>query len=209
VEELLDRSTAGQEVPLLAVPYPVRFAPQEPGGPPGCWYADIQMPGIAASSYTPFVKLALARYQPESLAGVAFSAPVQAEPVQLLPERRLTVRRGPSDVTVVLRGLGPEASASVPPNRVTACLERLPAQAGRPDLTAARADLGVGWQRAPGTLVSGALNEQLAAIAIPAGDESLRLVVREVEQFPGSVPADTLGGELDERTVFVDVIPIR
>jgi hypothetical protein len=37
----------------------------------------------------------------------------------------------------------------------------------------------------------------------------LRLVLREVEQFDSIVPAGSPAAELEERTVFVDVIPVR
>ena len=47
------------------------------------WYADIQMsPG---PSYRPLVRLAVARYQPNSLPGLELSPAVATDLVQLLP----------------------------------------------------------------------------------------------------------------------------
>jgi hypothetical protein len=53
------------------------------------WYADIQMdPG---ASYCPFVRLALARYQPNSVTGAELSRIVLCDFAQLLPDRTLNV----------------------------------------------------------------------------------------------------------------------
>jgi len=37
------------------------------------WYADVGLPGVVATSYCPFAKLAVARYQPESIEGCDLS----------------------------------------------------------------------------------------------------------------------------------------
>ncbi|CAN7717507.1 hypothetical protein LJR251_005922 [Rhizobium rhizogenes] len=89
--KLLDSSFDAQEVFLpeagsnvVAVPFDVSFSGAS------C-FADISLPGIAASSYLPFVKLALARYQPNSLPGLELSSIVKVEFAELFPERTLTV----------------------------------------------------------------------------------------------------------------------
>jgi choline dehydrogenase-like flavoprotein len=52
------------------------------------WFADIEMrPGQA---YFPFVRLAVARFQPESIAGVHLSSTVLTDFVQIVPERTAT-----------------------------------------------------------------------------------------------------------------------
>lgn len=65
------------------------------------WYADIQMSW--GDSYYPFVRLALARFQPFSLPGAHLSRVVQADFVQLAPNRTATVtsRSDPSDLRKV------------------------------------------------------------------------------------------------------------
>lgn len=55
------------------------------------WYADIEMtPG---NVYFPFVRLALARYQPYSVENAHLSAVTQTDFIQLLPDRTATVTR--------------------------------------------------------------------------------------------------------------------
>ena len=57
----------------------------------GMWYVDIAIdPG---STFWPFVRLAVARYQPDSLPGCHLSAPVKCDYVQLTPERTTSVSR--------------------------------------------------------------------------------------------------------------------
>ena len=57
------RFTSGD---IVAVPYDVWFANDH-------WYADVEAPGIAGASYSPFLRLAVARYQADSLDGLRLS----------------------------------------------------------------------------------------------------------------------------------------
>ena len=134
---------------------------------------------------------------------------VRCEPVQLSPRRTLRVTRSGTQVTWDLSGLGQEFTQDfdlleqpgAQASRVTGHLERLPAGTGRTDVTAARADLVVGWQRVGGPLTR--------TFELPAGDEPLRLVVREVQRYFRSRDADAPSQELDERLTFLDVVPLR
>jgi hypothetical protein len=55
------------------------------------WYVDVAIdPG---STFWPFVRLAVARYQPDSIPGAHLSAPVRCDFVQLTPERTASVSR--------------------------------------------------------------------------------------------------------------------
>lgn len=86
------------------------------------WYVDVAIdPG---STFWPFVRLAVARYQPDSIHGAHLSAPVRCDYVQLTPERTASVSRtGVRHVRVVLSGpigvreppAGSEASIAAPP----------------------------------------------------------------------------------------------
>jgi hypothetical protein len=128
------------------------------------WYVDIGFE--AAATQWPFVRLALARYQPSSLVGCHLSTPVRADFVQLPPERVLTVGRpGASRVSVSLRGeyghrdldarnnphpesqsLGVRDAGVLRSNRVAASLQRRNPQIGG-DLgwtTVASVDLKIG-----------------------------------------------------------------
>lgn len=87
------------------------------------WYCDLEVdPG---SAYQPFVRLALARYQPDSVAEAHLSPVVLAEFVQLAPDRFATVVFDPADptnATVTLSGPAPThtevATANPGPARV-------------------------------------------------------------------------------------------
>ncbi len=196
---------------VMVVPYRAHFVPD--GDLPGHWFADVEMPQVSDTSYGAFVSLVLARLQPDSLPGLHLSRAVRAEPVQLLPTRTLHATRTADLVQVTLSGLQPAAADDDPqvgdsvvprPTRVDAHLETLPAQLGRPDITATGEQLTLGWRRV-GT-ASGRIGEELA-VQVPPGDQPLRLVVREVERFAGG--GGPGAGELGERVVFIDVLPIR
>ncbi|MCW2665616.1 MAG: uncharacterized protein JWN57_578, partial [Frankiales bacterium] len=93
-----DRRTPGRPVgppvpltlpgagPVLAVGYQPEFMPER-----GLWCVDVALdPGTA---FWPFVQLAVARYQPDSLPGLQLGPVTVCEWAQLAPERALTVAR--------------------------------------------------------------------------------------------------------------------
>lgn len=61
------------------------------------WYCDVAVDPAALSTYFPFVRLALARYQPKSLPGLELSRVVLADQVQVSPPRSVRVSSDPSD----------------------------------------------------------------------------------------------------------------
>jgi hypothetical protein len=69
----------------------------------GLWYVDVALD--LGSTFWPFVRLAVARYQPSSVDGCHLSAPVRCDFAQLTPERTVSVSRtDESHVRVVLSG---------------------------------------------------------------------------------------------------------
>lgn len=79
------------------------------------WYCDI--PVDPGQVYCPFVRLALARYQPSSIAGLELSRVVLADYVQLLPQRTVGVQpvpRDPNSFTLAVTGLTYAGSAWSP-----------------------------------------------------------------------------------------------
>ncbi|HEY2138088.1 MAG TPA: hypothetical protein VGH49_19545, partial [Xanthobacteraceae bacterium] len=70
----------------------VTVVPHAPWFADGRWFVDVVLPAVAASSFWPFVRLAVARYQPNSLPNLGLSPVVMTEMVQLVPDRTLTVR---------------------------------------------------------------------------------------------------------------------
>ncbi|MGI8901999.1 MAG: hypothetical protein ACR2HA_13940 [Nocardioides sp.] len=192
----------GPEVRALA--FPVFFHENH-------WYADVELPGVAAASYSPFVRLAVARFQGQSLVApddLRMSSVVTVELSQVLPDRHLEVTRVAGGVQVKLSGLARLAEHQA--NRIFASLER---RVGAPggDLTS----LGLGdpdfpaWTRVAGGTTTGVVGESLS-LTPPADGGPLRLVVREVEEMRSD--ASVLGvdapDELAHRTVFVDVVDL-
>ena len=84
-----------REVALKEAPEPVVVVPFRPWRGSHGWVADIALPGLGdpATNAWPFVEMALARYQPDSLPGLELSPVVKAELVQVMPERQLSVQQ--------------------------------------------------------------------------------------------------------------------
>lgn len=84
------------------------------------WYCDIAID--AGPSYYPFVRIALARYQPCSVAGTELSRVFTADCVQTVPDRLVWVSpdpNNPAGVRVSLSGVAPRGCFNVIcPNRV-------------------------------------------------------------------------------------------
>ncbi|MFK0112003.1 hypothetical protein [Streptomyces sp. NPDC091217] len=171
---------------LDAALYPVEFEAESDH-----WFADLDLAPVVAASYFPFVRLALARYQPYTVSGVpAVSTVVLTEPVQLAPQRRLTVTRRPGQAGVVLEGLGPGGAGNA---------VRIELQVRDAGVTAA--DGVTGWST---LLTTTAVLGQTAAVSVPdTGQRAQRLVVREFETSPVPVGPGPTG-----RPVFVDVVPL-
>ncbi|MFD7591941.1 hypothetical protein ACFV6D_02780 [Kitasatospora sp. NPDC059812] len=171
---------------LDAALYPVEFDAEGDR-----WFADLDLTPVVSASYFPFVRLALARYQRYTIPGVPdVSQVVLTEPVQLAPQRRLTVTRSAGQAGVVLEGLGPGGAGNT---------VRTELQVQDPGVTAP--DGVTGWST---VLTASAVLGQTITISVPdTGQRAQRLVVREFETRPVPAGADTTG-----RPVFVDVVAL-
>jgi hypothetical protein len=172
------------------------------------WWADVHLRALAAASYAPFVRLAVARYQPSSLPGLELSRVVPAPMAPLLPDRALTVARDGATVTVTLDGLGPVRPQ---PNRVDTVLETTGAP-GDAELSAFAASGGVpAWVPVGGAVAHGGLGDELR-LTVPAGTGRLRVRVREVELVGADAgvapPPPATDAEMRERAVFVDAVAV-
>ncbi|MFI9047293.1 hypothetical protein [Streptomyces sp. NPDC053427] len=175
------------------------------------WYADIEItPPQTAPSYAPFVRLALARYQPNTLPELSPLSPiVVSDPVRLLPDRRLIIERTGPDLHLSLLGTGPN-----PPNRLEATLEEAHTPSGTHpdsidliDLTSPpTADIPA-WRPVPSHTLTSDQPETPSTLRMPPGTAPLRLRVREVERLDAPL-ASTSPAELRDRTAFVDVVPL-
>jgi hypothetical protein len=190
--------------PVTVYPYAVSLTGDR-------WCADVEIPSAAETSYCPFMRLGVARYQPDSVPGLELSGVVRTELVQLFPDRTLTLERTAEGLRVHLAGLGPEF---LRPNRVIASVERCTVADGTTAdavelmTRAAGATAGL-WRPEPGLEVAGDLNATLA-LTVPSGEGARRVVVREIERIPAErkAPVGSIGAELEQRTVFADVIPL-
>jgi len=111
----------GAQVPTTVdvVPHLVRWDPDRQ-----LWYADIVI--RSGLEYMPFIRLALARYQPVSADGAHLSPIARAEILQLLPDRMLTMTTVADRVyRIGVYGVGPDQGE----NLVVLDVERKP-QAG-------------------------------------------------------------------------------
>jgi hypothetical protein len=173
------------------------------------WYCDIEFDNPTA--YAPFVRLALARYQPHSIPGVELSHVVLADFAQLTPDRSAALTVDPADPTsarLVVAGLAPAGPTS---SYITATVQaRQPGVAG---------DLG--WQpAAPAdarvTEDSPAPNEPDSVLFAgtvrfarrpPPGQ--FRLVVQEFEILPVDPPPASASDkpEYGSRLVYASILP--
>jgi hypothetical protein len=206
--------------PVNVAAHQVQFDPDR-----RLWFCDIEID--VGNAYFPFVRFALARFQPNSLDGVHLSRVVMTDYMQVVPDRiaQLTPIRG--GYGIVVQGfagrnivgkwghspLPPDQAGPARPNTtMRAAVERRPP--GVPG------DLG--WQRigAEVTLSPKATKNfhvtwtgSISPPAAPAG-HAQRIVITEVETFPRDpMPGDSqfkvAGVEpLRERIVYADTFDL-
>ena len=99
------------------------------------WYADIAVNPDA--TYFPFVKLALVRYQPRSLDGIKVSRVVQADFIQVAPDRSATVTfPRPTVARVAVSGPGYLATTDAgTPDMMRAYVQEATVNTSDPDLS--------------------------------------------------------------------------
>jgi hypothetical protein len=172
---------------------PVDVAAHDVGYDPdrGLWYCDISVD--SRDSYFPFIRLALARFQPISVPGAHLSKVILADFAQLAPDRTLTLVRLPGSVRVTVTGhtysSGPWAAqlGSQAGSQVDVSLERYDASIGtnlgwvsEPNATVVRGD-----PPGPPVIFSGTLSLPTPkAGQTPQVPQRYRVVVKEYETLP-------------------------
>jgi hypothetical protein len=172
------------------------------------WYVDVALdPG---PTFWPFIRLAVCRYQPDSIPGCHLSPPVRCDYVQLAPERTTSVSRTDDrHVRVVVSGpigirtlpdRGHVSSADVFAEAVSAN-RQVVARLQRRD-PAIRTDLG--WKTVAATelAIRGRGRNQYEAAWVgeldagtvipltrPGGNPNWRVAVEEWERLPGDPPS--------------------
>jgi hypothetical protein len=171
------------------------------------WYADLRVTAhdeVELSAYLPYVRLALVRFQPNSLDDCHLSTVVMADFVQLVNGRTASVVADGPDLIVTVSGFASTGNANGYPSAVQGFLERR-TTVDDPDL---------GWERLPtgvtftAAIADGNLFTWTARLPAPTSGQH-RLVVQEYERlltgdrtfplpfrFPGS------------RVVYTDILPL-
>jgi len=169
------------------------------------WFADISIG--AGQSYFPFVKLALVRYQPASLPGIELSRVVQADFIQLTPDRSMGLTY-PSDTEVTVEVLGPGYLATAnsgTPDTMRAYLQLKTVETSDPDLQwiidPAQPDgtlLTVTSSSAANTVWTGTVTLPKARGTVP-----YRILVAEFEKH-----TVVRAGNLGSKVTYLDAIEI-
>ncbi|MDZ4169489.1 MAG: hypothetical protein U1E26_07525 [Coriobacteriia bacterium] len=172
------------------------------------WFADIVVdPG---SEYFPFIKLALARYQPYSLPGLELSSVVVADFVQLTPERYANMSVAVDGLTVTVAVTGHSYSGNDANKRATVTMQFEKLIAGR-DANIGWADVGdeVELTRLLPTVfqvVAGDTRTTWRGTAKLSGKTAsaqYRVVLREYEWFKERGPVSPVS-----RLVYTETIPL-
>lgn len=178
------------------------------------WRCDIVL--NVGHGYTPFVRLALARYQPNALVNCEVSAQVIAEFAQLMPARGANLTLSGNTLRVQFYGeamrKGPLEShyAEHDLNRVELVLQMhdaaIPGELGWKDASTLVDSL---VNPTPTTfaanvqawMVGGVLWEGTVTLPAMSGDD-WRLMLREFERYPSDDVVDTLGIRLRQKMVI-------
>ena len=164
------------------------------------WFCDIDV-GIGFA-YSPFIRLALARYQQDSLEGLELSQVVRADYAQLGPDRFLSVVRESRKVAVTLGGVDAPTTAGI--GEAEAWLEQKDEGVTSEEL---------GWDRVGGvvglTAVGfGPLRTWAGRLQLPRSGGRLRLVVRQFELFPSDTSFTTGAPPPVRRLVHSDIVEL-
>jgi hypothetical protein len=199
---------------VSVVGYAAGYDPQR-----NLWYCDIQLdPGEA---YFPFVRLALARFQPNSVPDTHLSRIVTADFVQLTPERSASIvfdLVDPKSLHVTINGPAYTATAasrggaSLFGPSVEVLVERKVAGgSGETGWTPVR-EARVAHDPAPASIVAvaGPLWRGTVALPEPRHGGQFRLVIIEREPFMTDDPtsADGRKSETTSRIVYADTIEL-
>ncbi len=167
----------------------------------GLWYADIPLdPG---ESYFPFVRFALARFQPYSVDDAHLSRVTTLDFLQILPRRKATVVQEGKRIRIIVEGHTYRAGFALHANsEMEATVEMLlpdqpPALGWKPLLTIGLDRIE---SRTPGVWVG---NIDLQQLALQPGAK-LRVVLKEFEQWFADAPSRSGSPELITAKIIAD-----
>lgn len=193
----------------------------------GLWYCDIDIAFSEPATllpYFPFVRLALARYQPYSILGHELSKVAVSDFIQVLPDRTTTVfSTAPQQVRVTVDGASPydragtrvgTGSAAIKASReVTARVERVPRTAtGGLDWQPVGSTVRLNWE------LIGAREAWTTFLALPpvTADSDYRIVVEEWELHESDtqeadlmMPGPGFQVPMRRRPIYMDHFPLQ
>jgi hypothetical protein len=171
------------------------------------WYADVTLSGGFA--YYPFIRLVLARYQPNSIPNAHLSRLVLADFAQIAPDRTATVTfndKDPHLMQITVAGPAPYRTT----NRVVVSLEQqlVGADGGDPELGWVPVDKGTLTLQSTSVGNETRWSGEFTLPPLPTPLPPLRLVVREYELFPGSGEGATIAVVPATRLVYAEVLDV-
>lgn len=205
---ILEEVTSNGEVSVAT--YPVAFDAAK-----DLWYADVR---FAQERYSPMVRLALVRYQPEAFLSTLHISRVRLTEFLIVPPTRtvdVDHADGASSCTITVSGQGMNAIKSVDtPARVTAAMQSKDDDVPDPDLgwTTLRGKgggLNLPWSfpLTPSVLSDGRVVWRGENLTVPSGTE--RILIEEYEHMRTDHKTDAETGTEASRVVFTDHIRVR
>lgn len=172
------------------------------------WYCDIEV--NTGNSYYPFIRMALARYQPSSIDGAELSRVVLADYAQVAPDRSVVITYdlyNPDLLNVVVAGITYRTPST--PSDISRTVEI--------SIESRREEIGgdLGWEAAIGASVIPDAGEASGDLLwkgraqLPSGhaeDQKFRLVIKEYEQLFKGYEVDPT--EIAKRLVFAEIIEL-
>jgi hypothetical protein len=177
------------------------------------WYCDIEVD--TGNSYYPFIRMALARYQPSSIDGAELSRVVLADYAQVAPNRSVVITYDPYNpdvINVAVAGITYRTPST--PSDISSIIEI--------SIESRREDIGgdLGWEAATGASViqdaaktlplPGSGNLLWKGLAqLPSGhapEQKFRLVIKEYERLFKGYEIESK--EIDKRLVFAEIIEL-
>lgn len=169
------------------------------------WYSDIRITRqgeTALEGYFPFVRLALARFQPKSVVDCHLSSVVTADFMQVAPDRTVVVTGSGPTRTVQVTGPGATLTQSGHLNEIRVTVERQLDGVTDPVLRWQPAGLSYTAVLADPTTSGGQLTWS-GTVSLPTGAGPLRLAVEEFEQHRNGN-----NGIAATRLVHTDTVPL-
>ncbi|HMJ06657.1 MAG TPA: hypothetical protein VK474_10415, partial [Chthoniobacterales bacterium] len=181
------------------------------------WFADIKIE--TGKSYAPFVRLALARFQPVSVPGAHLSRIVRADFAQLAPDRTASFTIGATNVHVRVEGRTYAASSAAIAGggdsllsesrgsrraEIEALLQQRDPALGN--------DLHLGWETVSTTLLTPAATvgqwEGDVSLPAPLGSGEFRILLQEYEWYRSDFEAETAREKVTfaRRIVYADAV---